>query len=90
VVAVGNLAGLWTDLPENISDRETLVRGFEAFFGWRWSEVVVRGGLSFAYHQHWNAYIAVSGLEPCSGLPLPLLLQELRLNKAQVYQVLVG
>lgn len=86
---MGNLAGIWTDLPES-ADRETVVAAFESFFGRPWAEVLVRGGLPFAYHQHWNAYLGVSGLEPCTGFPLPYLLQELRSNKAQAYQVLVG
>lgn len=90
VVAVGSLAGLWLDLPEDITDRQTLETRFEEYFGLKWPEVMIRGSLSYVYHQHWNAYLSVACLEPMANVPLPALLADLRKKKAQVYQVLAG
>lgn len=90
VVAVGNLAGLWMDLSDDIRDLEILKRRFEGCFSLKWADVMTRADMPFSYHQHWNAYMAVSDLKPLSNMPLPTMLADFRNKQIQVFQVLAG
>lgn len=78
------------NLPEDLGDQKTLEARFQESFGRPWSEVMAKAGLPFAFHRHWNAYLAVSGLEPRANLPLPALLKDLIDRGIKAYHVLIG
>ena len=62
MVAVGNLAGIWTEVPEEPPSMEVLKELFFARFGKAWEEVMVGASRPFAYHRDWRSYLAVSHL----------------------------
>lgn len=70
MIAVGTLDRIWLDVPEEMDDMDTLAREFEKYFEARWEDVMVGGDRPFVYHKDWEAYFAVTGLKPVSGLTL--------------------
>lgn len=62
---MGNLAGIWTEVPEELPGMEALKELFLARFGKKWEEVMVGARKPFEYHKDWRSYLAVSNLVRC-------------------------
>ncbi|RPF49457.1 hypothetical protein EDD75_0270 [Thermodesulfitimonas autotrophica] len=61
-VALGRVAGLWTDIPEEARSEE-IKEGFAKAFGKCWDDVVV-GKEREVLFQFWEAYVGVKALKP--------------------------
>ncbi|MHB1042543.1 MAG: hypothetical protein ACYC0Q_06870 [Eubacteriales bacterium] len=91
VVAVGNLHGIWLDMPGSFSGREDLARSFEAFFNRPWGDVMLGGDMPYSFHKDWDAYVAVSGLEEGPGWPFRELTGIcLKPEDNEIYRIMAG
>jgi len=86
VVAVGNLAGVWTDIPEG-GELEEIKKGFRQVFHYQWDEVLV-GRDAPSIFQFWNGYLGISELRPQAG-PAVARLKELCRDQG-VYDIILG
>lgn len=88
---MGNLANIWTEVPEEPPSMEVLKELFFARFGKAWEEVMVGASRPFAYHKDWRSYLAVSHLARCRDrLLLAELLAQSQGRGMQVIHVLIG
>lgn len=69
MVAVGNLAKIWLDVPE-ADDMEELAAAFKDYFGTQWEDTMTGGDRPFVFHKDWGAYFSVTGLQPASNKKL--------------------
>lgn len=83
---MGSLGQIWLDVP-GVDNMETLAQEFEKIFGARWEDVMMGGDKPFVYHKDWEAYFAVAGLRPVSGLTLSGLSRQ---EGKKVYNILIG
>ncbi|MEW5762870.1 MAG: hypothetical protein AB1776_06695 [Bacillota bacterium] len=86
MVAVGNLAGLWTEVPED-GDPEEVKRGLRRVFGPRWeAALVARDALPL--FPFWNGYLGIAALRPRPEVAVARL--KTLLAGETIYDVILG
>lgn len=88
---MGNLHGIWLDLPDTGSTPEELTSRFQSFFKQPWSDVMLGSEQPFSFHRDWDAYVAVSGLEEGPGWPYwELTGIHLKPEENEIYRIMAG
>ncbi len=81
MLAVGQLVNIWTDLPEDIPDMETLAAAFAKVFLYKWENVMVGADYPLGWHLYWEGYLSVGRL---SLLTDETTITSLRANPGEV------
>ncbi|MCG8403173.1 MAG: hypothetical protein MJA84_16510 [Firmicutes bacterium] len=66
---MGNLTGVWTDLPAD-DDEAVYKSEFARIFRANWEDVLMGGEKPFRAHLHWDGYLAVRDVRTADGLTL--------------------
>jgi len=83
---VGNLAAVWTDIPDD-RDPAAIREAFRQVFGHGWDEVLVSGD-PLALYAFWDGYLGLTDLRPHAGLAVADLKQKNR--GTQVFDIVLG
>ena len=89
MLAVGRLKKIWHDIPDYIPDMETLTVEFEKYFNEKWQNVMTDPGQSLEWHRHWEAYLAIEGLEEPEG-DLSITTLQSSPNQITFYNIIIG
>lgn len=84
---MGNLVNIWTDLPEDLAG---LKDAFARHFGHNWAQVMVGAAKPLAYHQDWDALVAVSNLHGCRDLRLSGLFKQRATAALNIINIIAG